>query len=91
MRSSDGGGGEHKAKEPGHKPSVGLASPPLSAAVIGDEELKVTSPMFLHVRICECGRVGEYARTRCGRDGRHNMRVGCPTIVVVYVPFEDGP
>jgi len=37
---------------------------PSLAEIVGT----ITPPMFLALRVCECGRVGEYAHTRCGRD-----------------------
>ena len=52
-------------------------------------ELYPDVPMWLTLRVCECGRVGEYAHTRCGRDGRTNMRVGCPTINIRYIVAEE--
>lgn len=51
---------------------------------MSDEQPTPDIPMWVHLRVCECGRVGEWAKTRCGRDGRHNMFSGCPTVQVMY-------
>jgi len=50
---------------------------------------QVTVPMWVSLRVCECGRVGEYAHTRCGENGRHNMRRTCPTVTAYFVPVDD--
>ena len=60
---------------------------PSLAEIVGT----ITPPMFLALRVCECGRVGEYAHTRCGRDARHNMRAACPAITVQYAVDERRP
>lgn len=44
-------------------------------------------PMWVRLRVCECGRVGEWGTTRCGRDGRTNMSTACPTVAVPYIPM----
>jgi len=56
-----------------------------------EEGPQVTAPMWLQLRVCECGRVGAFSETRCGRDGRQNMRAACPTVPVPYVQDDRTP
>lgn len=42
------------------------------------------------VRVCECGVIATgYAKARCGRDGRQNIRGACPTKLMRVVAWED--
>lgn len=54
-------------------------------------ELTPNVPMWLSLRVCECGRFGTWGVTRCGKDGRHNMDAVCPTVEVSYVPADEAP
>lgn len=52
-------------------------------------ELYPPIPMWVRLHVCECGHIGEYASTRCGRDRRTNMKASCPAIVVAFEPVKD--
>lgn len=41
--------------------------------------LEAIAPERRRLLVCECGKVATgFANSRCGRDLRTNMRVGCP-------------
>lgn len=60
-------------------------------ALAAEERPQVTPPMFLELHACECGRVGAVPYTRCGRDGKRNMRAACPTVAVPYIQDDRDP
>jgi hypothetical protein len=44
----------------------------------------------LTVRVCDCGQIAAgWAKARCGRDGRRNMRAQCPTRIMLIVAWEE--